>query len=215
MSKNKIKLLTLSGLLGGLIMFIGDQLFYYYKVSGADYNTIPVMGEMPIDRLIAGGVLGPVAAIFYIIGAYYLYEVFKKTNRTVALVSFGLLAVFLLIAGAYHAVFATYGFAARVPSGLNAEHVEYVSRYLAALHSIDYVIGIGCTALFLYLVIFKKSSLPPWLAFFTPTLIILIQPFFKNYIPYPLGTIIYGGWFNLSFALFFLMSFFAVGKLKE
>jgi len=212
---NKLKLYSLSGLLGGLIMFAGDQLFYFQKISGATYNSTPRMGEMPIERLVTGGILGPVAAIFYIIGAYYLYEVFKKESKLLAQASFALLAVFLLFAGAYHAVFATYGFAARLPENLNTEHVAFVTQYLAAIHSVDYVIGIIWTIVFLWLLLFKKSGLPKWLAFFTPTLIILLQPFFKDYIPYPLGTIIYGGWFNLSFVLFFLMSFFALNKVRQ
>jgi hypothetical protein len=115
----------------------------------------------------------------------------------------------------YHAVFATYGFAARLPEPMRTEHIAFVRQYLSLIHRIDYVIGIIWTILFIYLTLLKKSILPIWLIFFTPTLIILIQPVFKNYIPYPLGTIIYGGWFNLSFILFFLMSFFAIRKFNN
>lgn len=207
---SKLKLLPLSGVLGGLIMFAGDQLFYFQKISGADYNSLAKMAEMPVERLIAGGIMGPLAVIFYIIGAYFLYKIFQKSNKFLAAACFFLLAVFLLFAGAYHAVFATYGFAAKLPDTFSPEQVRFIDQYLSAIHTIDYVIGLIWTALFLFLLFTKKSSLKKWMVFFTPTLIILTQPLFKNLIPYPLGTIIYGGWFNLSFVLFFLMSFLAV-----
>ncbi len=70
MKLNKLQLFSLSGVLGSLLMFSGDMILYYEPVSGAEYNSVAVMSAMPIERLIAGGLIGPFASIFSIIGGY-------------------------------------------------------------------------------------------------------------------------------------------------
>ena len=46
---------------------------------------------------------------------------------------------------------------------------------------------------------------PIWMLLFTPTLLILLIQYLQDYIPYPLGAIIYGGWINVCFMLFFVL----------
>lgn len=79
-----------------------------------------------------------------------------------------------------------------------------------------FVSGTVWTILLFYLVIFKKSQYPIWMLLFTPTILVLLSCVIKNHIPYPLGAIIYGGWKNLCFTLFFLVCilYFKKHKLK-
>jgi len=67
---NKLQLLSLSGIIGSLLMFTGDMLLYFESVSGLEYDSITRMSTVPVERLIAGELLEPIAAVFSSIGAY-------------------------------------------------------------------------------------------------------------------------------------------------
>jgi len=121
MKKNTFKLILLSGIVGSLLMFLGDMLLYYEPVSGLDYNSVARMGTMPIERLIAGGLIGPFASIFSIIGAYLFYMIFKSANKILAKFLFISFAIMFVFAGTYHAMFPNYGFIGRLPESSQSQ----------------------------------------------------------------------------------------------
>jgi hypothetical protein len=207
MKINKLQLLSLSGILGSLMMFTGDMLLYYEPVSGRDYDSISVMSTMPIERLIAGGILGPMASIFSLIGGYIFYIVFRSVNKVLAKILFISFAILFIVAGSYHAVFANYGIIGRLPESLQSQPLLLLRTYLESIYNLIFICGTLGTLILFYLVIFKKSMYPIWMLLFTPTLLLLLSQYLKDYIPYPLGAIIYGGWINLCFMLFFIVCF--------
>lgn len=203
MKTNALQLLALSGIFGSLLMFTGDMLLYYEPVSGIDYDSTSRMSTMPIQRLIAGGIMGPIASIFSIIGCYFFFLMFKSVNKFLAKILFLSFAILFVFAGSYHAMFPNLGFIGRLPESLQAQQLIYVRTYLSKINILIYIFGTIGTFILFYLVIFKKSPFPKWMLLFTPTLLILLAGFIKNYVPYPFGAIVYGGWINLCFALFF------------
>lgn len=200
---NKLQILSLFGILGSALMFAGDMLLYYEPVSGLNYDSVAVMGIMPIERLIAGGIIGPVASVFSIIGGYLFYTVFKPVNKTLAKILFACFAVQFIFSGTYHAMFSNFGFVGRLPESLQAQQILFIQNYLKSIYNVIFICGTIWTILLFYLVIFKRSIYPNWMLLFTPTLLLLLAKTVKNYIPYPLGAIVYGGWINLCFMLFF------------
>ena len=214
MKLNKLQIFSLSGILGSLLMFTGDMLLYYEPVSGLEYNSVAVMSRMPINRLIAGGLIGPIASVFSIIGGYLFYMVFRSVNKVLAKILFACIAIFFLVAGTYHAMFPNFGFIGRLPESLQPQQLLFIRTYLKSIYTLISICGFFWTLILFYLVIFKKSLFPMWMLLFTPTLLILLSGFVKNNIPYPLGAIIYGGWINLSFMVFFLVCFLHFSKSK-
>ncbi|MEN8225260.1 MAG: DUF6796 family protein [Bacteroidota bacterium] len=205
MKINRLQLLALFGIFGSLLMFTGDMLLYYEPVSGLDYDSVARMSTMPIERLMAGGLVGPIASIFSIIGSYLFYIIFKSVNKILAKFLFVSFAILFVFAGSYHALFPNFGFIGRLPESLQPQHLIYLRSYLNQINTLIYIFGTIGTFLLFYLVIFKKSLFPKWILLFTPTLLILFASFVKYYIPYPLGAIVYGGWINLCFMLFFIV----------
>lgn len=205
MKINKIQLLAFSGILGSLIMFIGDMLLYYEPVSGPDYDSVSRMSEMPIERLIAGGIVGPLASIFSIIGSYLFYIVFKSVNSFLASVLFVSFSILFIFGGSYHAMFPNLGFVGRLPELIQTDQIVFIKTYLNSINTIIYICGTLWTLIIFYLVIFKKTLYPKWLLLFTPTLLILLSGIVKNNVPYPFGAIIYGGWINLCFMIYFCL----------
>lgn len=203
MKTKELQLLTLFGILGSLLMFTGDMLLYYEPVSGLDYNSTSRMSTMPIQRLIAGGIIGPVASIFSIIGCYFFFVIFKSVNKFLAKFLFASFAILFVFAGSYHAMFPNLGFIGRLPESLQSQQLIYIRTYLNQINTLIYIFGTIGTFILFYLVIFKKTLFPKWMLLFTPTILILFASLIKNYIPYPFGAIVYGGWINLCFMLFF------------
>ncbi len=214
MKINKLQLLSLSGILGSILMFAGDMLLYYEPVSGLEYDSVARMGTMPIERLIAGGLIGPIASVFSLIGGYLFYMVFRSVNKVLAMILFACIAIFFIVAGTYHAMFPNYGFVGRLPELLQPQQLLFIRTYLKSIYILISICGTFFTFLLFYLVIFKKSLYPKWMLLFTPTLLILMAGFVKDYIPYPLGAIVYGGWINLCFVLFFIVCLIHFSRRK-
>ncbi|MCD4665317.1 MAG: hypothetical protein K8R68_08595 [Bacteroidales bacterium] len=214
MKLNKLQLFSLSGILGSLLMFTGDMLLYYEPVSGLEYDSVTVMSTMPIKRLIAGGLIGPVASVFSLIGGYLFYIVFRSTNKVLAKILFACFAVFFIVAGTYHAMFPNFGFIGRLPESLQPQQLLFIRTYLKSIYTLIFICATFWTIILFYLVIFKKSLYPVWMLLFTPTLLLLLSQYVKDYIPYPLGAIIYGGWINLCFMVFFLVCFLHFSRRK-
>lgn len=193
-------------------MFTGDMLLYYEPVSGLDYDSVVRMSAMPISRLIAGGLIGLIASIFSMVSAYIFYIVFRPVSKVLATILFVSLAIEFIISGTYHAMFSNFGFVGRLSESLQTQQISFIRTYLNSIYSLIFICATIWTLLFVYLIIFKKSILPVWILFFTPTLLILLAGTIKNHIPYPFGAIIYGGWINLCFMLFFIVCLILFSK---
>ena len=215
MKTDKLQLLSLSGILGSVLMFSGDMLLYYEPVSGFDYNNTARMGTMPIERLIAGGLIGPVGSIFSIISGYLFYLIFRSVNKFLAKSLFVCFAILFVFAASYHAMFPNLGFIGRLPESLQSQQLLFIRTYLKSIYALIFICGTFWTLILFYLVDFKKSLYPVWMLLFTPTLLILLSSLVKNYIPYPFGAIIYGGWINLCFILFFSVCFLQFSRKRN
>lgn len=201
-------------MLGSLIMFTGDMLLYFEPVSGQNYDSVARMSTVSIERLIAGGIIGPVASLFSIVGGYLFYLTFKSISKILAKLLFVSFAILFVFAGSYHAMFPNFGFIGRIPEAFQAEQISFIKTYLNSINTVIYVCGTIWTLVLFYLVLFKKTPFSKWMLFFTPTILILLSSLIKNYIPYPLGTIIYGGWINLCFLLFFVVYLIHFSRIK-
>ena len=137
-----------AGIAGAALMFVGDLLLYGPAAWGETGSTYfaqvdpvssdpkmlagSVMGAGSITQIIAGGVLGPLAAILYLVGCLQMLLPTLPTKAdewTWGRFRWGLLAcgghaAAMVTVGAYHAAFAYTGFIARLavagPADLSA-----------------------------------------------------------------------------------------------
>jgi len=192
------------GVMGGLLMLFGDMCFYLRPISGADFIDDQLMNTVATDRLIIGGVVGPLAGLLYALGSMMYYLAFRDHNRLLARMVTTLFVVMFVVGGTYHAIYATYGFVGNNDIYYTAEHI---TGLINALKRVSFVAGLSGSALFIYMVLKYKTVFPKWIIIFTPTFWTLLNTPLAPYIPYPAGAVVIGGWVNICFIAFFALSY--------
>jgi hypothetical protein len=212
--QNTLRLTGCAGIAGVLLMFAGDMLLYGGLYGGPEFLEISrrIMGEIPRARLMAGGIVGPIAASFCALGFWHVYLALRGGGTIPAAVTFAAFASMYVVGGTYHAGFVYTGLIVRAKNaaeGIDSGAIEALLRnsneYLHLLFTITCILGGIATIAFLYAVLCRKTLYPKWIVLITPTLLILARPLVAQ-IPAPAGSIIYGGLINLSFLLFFCIS---------
>lgn len=208
------------GLLGALLMLGGDMLLYAHANHAAwvssSFNSnlgvrVAILGAERVE-LLASGVLGPVAAVLYAFGFWHVYLQLRQHapigGAFVALA----FSTMIVIGGAYHALWTHYGFilqfAATDPAGASAL-VENATRYMHLMYGTAAAVGYSGAIVLLVLVLAKKSAYPRWTAVINPGVLIALAPPLMPIIerfPQPTGAILAGGWINMAFTVFFLVS---------
>ena len=195
------------GFLGAFLMFCGDMLLYYdpndFDSSigeGVDAKAkaiIAVMSKIPSKRLIAGGLIGPVAAFLYCIGFYHIIFISDENARIVATIAFLLLCLGIITGGAYHSHCAYLGL---LPDLLAKEKFKDAQnlflRYFQKMIIIVYAAeGIGFILL-AGIIVSGHSLLPRWMFLLSPIVLFLLKPAVAR-LPKGVRIIISGGWTNL------------------
>ena len=197
------------GLAGALLMFAGDMLLYYTPEdfacgpkSSAEERInaiIDVMKELPAGRVMAGGMIGPIAAFLYCIGFYHIVLMTNEQTYTLAMAAFLLSCFGIIIGGAYHSHCAYLGLLGD-DGGRNALNaaMKYFQKMSLILYAGE---GIGFLLL-IFLIVTGKTVLPRWIFLLSPGMLFLLKPAVSR-LPKGARVIISGGWMNLISVIYY------------
>ena len=197
------------GLAGALLMFAGDMLLYYTPEdfacgpkSSAEERInaiIDVMKELPAGRVMAGGMIGPIAAFLYCIGFYHIVLMTNEQTYTLAMAAFLLSCFGIIIGGAYHSHCAYLGLLGD-DGGRNALNaaMNYFQKMPLILYAGE---GIGFLLL-IFLIVTGKTVLPRWIFLLSPGMLFLLKPAVSR-LPKGARVIISGGWMNLISVIYY------------
>ena len=204
------------GLAGALLMFAGDMLLYYTpedfacdpKSSAKEkINAIvDVMKGLPAGRVMAGGMIGPVAAFLYCVGFYHIVLMANETSHMLAMTAFLLSCFGIITGGAYHSHCAYLGLLGddQYRNALNT-----ASKYFQKLPLILYAgEGIGFL-LIIILIATGKTVLPRWMFVLSPGVLFLLKPVVGR-LPKGIRIIVSGGWTNLISVIYYVAVLIAV-----
>ncbi|MBO5567522.1 MAG: hypothetical protein J6A79_01015 [Clostridia bacterium] len=204
------------GLAGALLMFAGDMLLYYTpkdfsygpkSSSEEKINAIiDVMKALPAGRVMAGGMLGPVAAFLYCVGFYHIVLITNEQAHTLALAAFLLSCFGIITGGAYHSHCAYLGLLGddRDRAALNTA-AKYFQKLPLLLYAGE---GIGFFLL-IFLIVTGKTALPQWLFLLSPGVLFLLKPVVSR-LPKGIRIIVSGGWTNLISVIYYVAVLIAV-----
>jgi hypothetical protein len=200
----------LSGLAGALLFFVGDMLFYGHLGTGDNFasGALATVQQSSIERLFAGGLVGPIAACLCIIGFWHVYLNVKAEARTLGRVM--LVAFFsMMVAGsAVHTLWVAKGIAMRFCSAPDSECANLLiltKSYWNLAYDMSAIPGWLGAALLAYLVIAGHTIYPRWAIVANPAMFLFLSTS-AVYLPAPFGAIVVGGSTNLSIAAFFAVS---------
>lgn len=190
-------------------MFTGDMFLYGHWGSGAGfihhYKTI--IADASTLRLYIAGALGPVASLFYLMGAHHIYLRLQPSPSLLRRITSIAFAATFVVAGAVHAVWGAYALVLRaLAHGQAGAELETITGdYLQLFFRMAEVVGYPGAVLLLFQVLTRRTTYPRWTAILNPGIVMLAAPVL-TYLPGPIGAPVVGGLFNLAFVVFFLMS---------
>ena len=200
----------LLGIVGGLVLFVGDMLFYY---DGNSTNLILNMAHTSDFNIKASGITALVGAWLYMLGLVHVYYAFKPSTAIIKYVitaSFGAILIsYGVIHGAYVAIAATAKLA--LEHNLDLElATTLASSANQGLRLIVYPVFALLSIMFITQVLKKKTYYPRWIILFFPLLPFLLQGMVSKLLSGNLWVIINGGYLNLLLVLFFSASTIAL-----
>ncbi len=205
-----LRMMGLSGVLGGIALFVGDMLFYYDLEST---NYLLNMGNASDYRIIASGVTALLAAWFYTFGIGQVYVAFKPSRRIIRNIVLFCLASIMISYGVIHGAYVAIATTAKlaVDNNLDVEvSTDLAYKVNQALRNLVYPIFAILSILFIHQVWMRKTLYPRWIVFFFPTLPFLLQGFLDPFLTGGLRIIILGGYLNLIMIVFFTASTIAM-----
>ena len=205
-NKNLIRTMGFAGILGALILFAGDMLFYF------DYNSTDLkinMGNVSDLRIKLSGVSALIATWLYLLGliqVYYAFSISSKSARNMVIISFaGILTAYGVIHGAYVAIATTAKLA--VSHNINIiDATALASEANQMLRMLVYPIFALFSFVFIKEVWKKRTLYPRWIILFFPLVPFLFQGLIKKMLSGSMEIIIMGGFLNLILLIFFAAS---------
>ena len=207
-----LRTLGILGLLGGLILFAGDMLFYF---DASNANIKMNMGNASDIRILLSGITALIATWFYLLGLVPVYYALKPTKsgvRNTIIISFaGILTAYGIIHGAYVAIATTAKVA--VEYQLDIEIVTALaSKINQTLRLFVYPLFALLSFLFIYQVWKRKTLYPRWIILFFPLIPFLFRGILGKFLEGSIRIVIMGGYFNLILVIFFAASTIALWK---
>jgi hypothetical protein len=211
----RIRIAGALGLIGALLLAVGDQCLYFAATSGADFmhGLRGIVAAAPTGRVLFGASLGPIAALLYLAGFWHVYMRLRPRHpRMAAIIAIGL-SLCLLAGTAYHVLWGEKALAIKATLGATATAQPVVAALEAQLHAfaanvylIAEIAGYPSAVLLAIMVATGRSDYPRWLALLTPVVPLVILQLVAPYTPAPFGSLVAGSASNLSFAVFFAAS---------
>jgi len=205
-----LRIMGISGLLGGLVLFAGDMLFYY---DPSNANIKINMGNATDIRIMLSGITALFATWFYLLGLVHVYYAFKPTKpsvRNTLIVCFaGILTAYGIIHGAYVAIAATAKLAVEYQLDIEMA-TALASEINQTLRLFVYPLFALLSFLFIYQVWKRKTLYPRWIILFFPLIPFLFQGIVGRFLDGSIRIVIMGGYFNLILVIFFAASTIAL-----
>lgn len=198
-----LQLILLIGLVGAILMFLGDMVLYYNKndyASDATLNPIiEIMKKESRLRLYVGGILGPISAFLYCIGFYHIVLFVDDEYRMLGWICFFINCLGIICGGTYHSHCANLGLIGRHKS---REALDEVLNFLNVQKMVAFGIqAIGFVGLAVFIVA-GWTVLPRWMIFLTPGVLVFLTPIMRK-LPKGFHMIICGGWTNLITVIYY------------
>ena len=200
----------LSGILGSVILFIGDMLLYY---NGSNTSLVANMAKVSNERIVISGLCALLSAWLYTFASGQLYYAFQPAKKMMQLTAVFSFMAIMIAYGVVHAAYIAIATSAKnaAQQGLALESfTDLAFAANNALRLMAYIPFAIFTLVFIYAVWNKSTHYPRWMLLFCPIIPFLLNDFIISDLDGKIYTIIAGGYLNLILLLFFSASTIAL-----
>ncbi|EFI42484.1 DUF6796 family protein [Peptoniphilus sp. oral taxon 386] len=199
-----LQITLLAGLLGAILMFLGDMTLYYdkndYSSDDGLSSIIGIMKNVSRKRLYIGGMLGPISAFLYCVGFYHIVLFIDERYFILGWTGFLVSCLGIICGGVYHSHCANLGLIGRHDNKDTLDEVfdflKFQRRIVFVFCSIGYIIVT-------VIIFLDLTELPRWMFIFSQTVLIMFIPFLRK-LPKGFHMILCGGWTNLVSVIYYV-----------
>ncbi len=202
MQKKRIIQYAFIGLIGSLLMFVGDMLIYFTTeaVPTEDIALLMKLSEQSHWRLFAGGLVAPLAILLSVFGYMGLWGIVERKSAGSSYVALLVLLLGSLMNMAYHILFPVFGLIA------SREVVEQIFPYLELWGYSSFVLMNIAWLIYAILIVMNKTIVPRWAVLCLPVVTVWLGALWHLFpLPQPYHTIVAGGWNDLIQTFFFVV----------
>ena len=186
MSSKSIRFFLLLGLLGAIIVGIGEYLLHY--LPGGPGGEIAMLEDVPIQRASKGHFFSIIGVPLYFAGYFGLRAFFSKTSVRLANILFVLGILAFWIGGVW--ISSRYFGAEVLQKTKGTANYEfflksYKDHYQILVWALRIIIA-ALSVVYVWLILTNKQNLPKWLAIFNPIVLLIIVISSLVWLP-PLG----------------------------
>ena len=171
-----MRLLGLSGVLGGILFIAGDLL--YNHIPGSNKTPEEKMSTLPESRLLLAGTLGLVGCWFYTLAAAHLYFAFRPGGALFAIGTFLAFAAVMICYGISHTAYFSIASGAQVAVRLGSDAgtgARLGNAFFKRLVYITYLPVVIASGMMIYGILSGRSFYPRWMVVFLPVVIYLLK----------------------------------------
>jgi hypothetical protein len=206
--------LGFSGILGSLVLFSGDMLFYYH---GAQTDLVANMSVVSSTRIIVSGLSALIAAWLYTLASGQLYFAFQPAKKWIRLTVFLSFLAVMIAFGVVHGAYIAIATSAKNATALGVAPEDLTELAISANNALRLLayIPFGIFSLVFIIAVWKKNTYyPRWIILFSPITPFLLTDIVVGRLDGEIRTIIGGGYLNLILLLFFSASTFALWRIR-
>lgn len=213
MKNSTIKLLIALGILGSVLVGIGEYLLHF--LPGGPPGEVSMLEHVPIERASNGHFWSVIGVPLYFVGYFGLLEFFKKSSTPFLAYGLFFLGNLAFIVGGIWISSRYFGAEVLQRSQGTADHAFYLQSYEDHYQILVWVLRIAIAALsivFVILIMKNKVGIPRWLTLFNP-IILLVLIISSLFWFKPLGVHIAPIAMNVTHFIFFGIMLWAVKYL--
>lgn len=148
----------------------------------------------------AGWIIGANHSLFLLHRIFHITVAALDECKSFAFFIFLICSLGMIVGGAYHSQCTYLGLLKKEDN-----NIEKVFKNIKLLSSVSFILmAIGLFSLAIIIVL-GKTQYPRWLAILTPGILYFLK-FLWRKLPQPFLIVLYGGWYNLMFAIYFFIS---------
>jgi len=202
-----MRLLGLSGVLGGILFIAGDLL--YNHIPGSTKTPAEKMSTLPESRLLLAGTLGLVGCWFYTLAAAQLYFAFQPIGSLFAWGVFLAFAAVMICYGISHTAYFAIASGAQAAVRLGSDAgtgAKLGDAFFKRLVNITYIPVVIASGMMIYGVLSGGSYYPRWMVIFLPVVIYLLKKPVVWLLRGRLRELVNDSYDNISLFVFFVLS---------